>query len=91
MMVIFAEYLFYGIVRLKDLYKKKVKNKRMFLKSKFCSGVLVGLLAMNIIFDAILGSELWVCRYPFLAGSLVVAIAAQGMALSRLCQKILHA
>ncbi|MFV0261758.1 MAG: hypothetical protein ACK5JN_04895 [Kluyvera sp.] len=46
---------------------------------------------MNIIFDALLGSELWVCRYPFLAGSLVVAIAAQGMALSRLCQKILHA
>ena len=88
-MVIFAEYLFYGIVRLKNLYKKKVKNKRMFLKSKFCSGVLVGLLAMNIIFDAILGSELWRSCYPFLAGALVVAIAAQGMALRRLCQRVI--
>lgn len=66
-----------------------MKNKRMFLKSKICSAVLLGMLAMNIVFDALLGSELWSRSYPFLAGALVLAIAAQGMAMSRLLQKII--
>lgn len=67
----------------------KVNNKHMFLKRKFCSAVLMGLLAMNIIVDAALGSALWTRSYPFMAGALVVAMAAQGMAMCRLYREAL--
>ena len=53
-------------------------------KLKFTSIALICALLLNMIFDAILGAELLNYRHFFIAGSLCLAIAAQGMALTKL-------
>lgn len=53
-------------------------------KGKLTSITLICLLLINMVFDAFLGAELLNYRYFFIAGSLCLAIAAQGMALTKL-------